>query len=53
MARAGSELVSLLPTRIDWWFGVLEDLVESSKVKELESRFIDKLQVSLDMLWSG
>lgn len=40
MVVQGSELVSLLPTRLDWWYKVLEDVLTSCPISSMRTRFL-------------
>ena len=43
MTQAGSELVSLVPTRVDWRKQVTEDILTSDAVRGMEKAFAQKL----------
>ncbi len=49
MTRAGSELVSLLPGRVDWWLTVMEDIMSSQSIQTMVRTFEQHLVATKEM----
>ena len=49
MACSGSELVSLLSSRVDWRKQVMEDIMTSRPVADMEKAFVDTLVVEQEL----